>query len=79
MLAFYFSLAQLLSSLRGEPPLVLLDDLTAELDSQRQSKVLDFLGRLGGQALVSAVSLAEEVGSRVPHQMFHVKQGRISK
>ena len=36
--------------LRGEPPLLLLDEITAHLDGARRSALFDRLERLGGQA-----------------------------
>lgn len=58
-------------SILGEPPIVLLDDLPAELDSRHQERVLRFLDGLKAQVLVTGThALQSEV-------LFHVEHGKV--
>lgn len=61
-------------------PILLIDDLAAELSSQRRSELLALIGNLGVQSLVSFIET-----SQIPAEirageieMFHVEQGRVS-
>ena len=53
LLALLFAERELLASRRGRPPLMLLDDVMSELDSERRELLADLL-RSGGQAIVTA-------------------------
>lgn len=55
----------------GEPPIVLLDDLAAELDATHQSRLLGYLRALGAQVLVTGTH------TLTADQLFHVEHGRI--
>lgn len=66
----------------GFTPVVLLDDITAELDSSAIVVLLSTLARLPCQVFIT--SLTEEilpiVGQFWPNfQLFHVKQGQVSR
>jgi DNA replication and repair protein RecF len=53
LLALLFSERELLASRRDRPPLMLLDDVMSELDSERRELLAELL-RSGGQAVVTA-------------------------
>ena len=59
LLALLLSEREVLMERRGEPPLMLLDDVMSELDSERRLRLAELL-RAGGQALVTATE-AEHV------------------
>lgn len=59
-----------------ESPVVLLDDVMAELDETRRARILDItLGRC--QTFITTTSL-EDVGARVPGQVFEVRSGKVT-
>ena len=61
----------------GEPPLLLLDDVFAELDPRRQNLLLEAVGN-GHQCLVSATHLECFIGSwRSDAQVVRMRQGTL--
>ena len=60
-------------------PTLLLDELAAELDEDRQRAVLRALGELGVQVLVTGTSeqLLERFDCGRAPRMFHVEQGHL--
>lgn len=83
MLAVAMVLAQasLVARTRGEYPVLLLDDLEAELSQDWQRRLLAALLNYPGQSLVS--SLEWHVGllppsNRTEYRLFHVEQGALS-
>ena len=78
MLCFTIALRQFVTELSGDAPLLLVDDLGAELDESRQVRILSLLGNLDGQVLVTSV--ARPIAASSPEtRVFHVEQGAISK
>lgn len=77
-----FKAAQLIDLERrlGEPPLLLLDDLTSELDAGRQAHFFAFLRRRRGQVMITTTHPAT-LGEAVCPQAcyFHVAEGRIEE
>lgn len=77
-----FKAAQLMDLERqfGEPPLLLLDDLTSELDAGRQAHFFAFLRRRRGQVLITTTHPAT-LGEAVCPQAcyFHVAEGCIEE
>lgn len=67
-----------LESLRGEPPVLLLDDVPSELDPRRRRYLFEALARLSGQTLVSVADrgVIPALDSRVD---FVVEAGRIAR
>jgi DNA replication and repair protein RecF len=53
VLAFLLAQAALISETRGEPPLLLLDDVLSELDRDRRTRLIE-LGRQHGQVILTA-------------------------
>lgn len=61
-----------------EPPVVLVDDLVADLDEYNARMVLEIMSSLGCQAWVTATSFGDDVPGAWLHKMrFHVEQGSI--
>jgi DNA replication and repair protein RecF len=62
----------------GEPPLLLLDDVLAELDPQRQQRLLEAVGQ-GHQCLVSATHVdLFSAGWRAASQVIRIDTGQIT-
>jgi DNA replication and repair protein RecF len=61
----------------GEAPVMLLDEITAHLDSQRRDVLFDVLESLGSQILMTGtdVSLFESIESQA--QFFKISNGKI--
>jgi DNA replication and repair protein RecF len=74
-LALRFASHQLLTS-EGDEPVLLLDDVFAELDRDRRERVAT-VAFAAEQAIVTA-SVAEEVPSHLGASMFHVEPGAIT-
>jgi len=63
----------------GQPPLLLLDDVLAELDPTRQQLLLEAVGE-GHQCLVSATHLeAFQGGWRRASQVVGMRAGRLCR
>ena len=78
-LACALSQAALFADLRGEWPIVCLDDLASELDREHQAAVLDWLSTVEAQVLITgteppAMLLNPDSGART----FHVEQGHVT-
>jgi DNA replication and repair protein RecF len=73
LLALLFAERELLHSLRGRAPLMLLDDVMSELDSGRRDLLAGLL-RSGGQSVVSATE-AEHVPGASPAELIRVSEG----
>lgn len=72
--------ARLFGAERGEPPVVLLDDVASELDREHRAGVLNAVESLGAQVFITAieegsVSLSGSPGGK----LFHVEHGRIQE
>jgi DNA replication and repair protein RecF len=78
VLALKLAELELVKQLWGEPPLLLLDDVLAELDPTRQQLLLDVVGS-GHQCLVSATHLAAFSGAWQggDAQVVQVQRGEI--
>lgn len=79
MLAYFLALANVIAQHGGIPPLFLLDDLGAELDSAHQSLILAYLAASPIQSLVTMVSIAPSVETPSNSKVFHVEQGCIKQ
>lgn len=62
---------------QGLQPLVMIDDLAAELDSWHRELIGDFLSTSGAQAILTGV-LARDVEALEGAAMFHVKHGCLT-
>jgi len=63
--------------LSGTETIILIDDLTSELDKTNRNILLGYLAKLGNQALITGV---EDISKSGPEfaGVFHVEQGSIS-
>ena len=75
LLALLFAERELLAERRDRPPLMLLDDVMSELDSERRELLAELL-RSGGQAVVTATE-AEHVPSVEEDELVRVDAGAL--
>lgn len=59
-------------------PVLLLDDVSSELDSKNRRELYNELSRIGGQILLTTTdsSLYEEI--EIPIRIYHVETGRCT-
>ena len=60
----------------GEPPVLLMDDVSSELDAKRNAALMHYLDELGGQVVLTTTS-AEHVRVAATRQVFHVVGGQV--
>ena len=65
------------AGLRGEWPVVALDDLASELDRGHQALVLQRLTSYGAQVVITGTEPPPGLPEGLPVTMFHVEHGRI--
>lgn len=76
--ALWLSQVQRFIELTGQRPVLLVDDLAAELDGDRLNRFLDLLARQSTQQILTAISDAEMVRTGLTGgKVFHVEQGKI--
>ena len=66
----------LLESIQGEPPILLLDDVLSELDSDRRRRLIARIGR--AQALLTCTDPSDYIGAR-PACVLRVANGTITE
>lgn len=79
-LACVLAQARLFKDEIGEWPIVCLDDLASELDSEHQRRVLEWLDGIDAQILITGTSALPAL--ELPHRqrtLFHVEQGSITR
>ncbi|GLQ97966.1 hypothetical protein GCM10007863_23860 [Dyella mobilis] len=76
-LACLLAQARLDAQIRGEWPIVCLDDLASELDQAHQASVVESLKGTPAQVLVTGTDTPGAL-ERVPARVFHVEQGRLT-
>ncbi len=81
-LAMALAQAQLVSETAGQTPIILLDDLEAELATEWQQRLLKALLQYPGQSLVTSLewrdSLLPSGASRNDYAVFHVEHGHVT-
>jgi DNA replication and repair protein RecF len=76
--AMIMAQAQLISD-AGERPLLMLDDLSSELDETHLARVLNAGLELEAQVWLTGTDLSSAVAAcETSYTMFHVEQGRVS-
>ena len=65
LLALLLAEREVLAAERGSPPLMLLDDVMSELDSERRRRLVDLL-REGGQSVITTTELGHVPGVEDP-------------
>ena len=77
VLALKLAELELVAEICGQPPLLLLDDVLAELDPVRQERLLAAVGQ-GHQCLVSATHLGAFTGGWQQHaQVVEMQRGQL--
>jgi DNA replication and repair protein RecF len=76
LLALLFAERELLAERRGRPPLMLLDDVMSELDTERRELLAGLL-RSGGQAVVTATE-PEHVPGAEESELVRVRGGELT-
>lgn len=76
LLALLFAERDALLAERREPPMMLLDDVTSELDTERRGLLADRLVAGGGQALVTATE-ADHLPQSCPRVELRVADGKV--
>ncbi len=85
VLAFKIGEIENLRRVHGRAPLLLLDDVSSELDPQRNAYLMRYLGELQGQVVLTTtdphlVAAAAGRGPQAAPAVFHaVRQGRIDR
>lgn len=77
-IAMALSMVRLLSEAAGRSSTLLLDDPAAELDSERTRALLDSVGRLDAQLIVTSLESSGS-GLGAPGTLFHVEQGSVRR
>ena len=70
--------ARLLHLRRGVQPILLVDDLAAELGPQYRDGLAAEIAGLGGQCFVTFLEAALVPAALTPRRLFHVEQGRVT-
>lgn len=80
VMALAFAQAAVLNEQRGDPCVMLIDDLAAELDAEHRELALRLLDELGGQSILAVTEpdLLRPAGRPAP-KMFHVEHGVIQE
>jgi DNA replication and repair protein RecF len=77
-IALKFLELQTLERARQAPPALLLDDVFAELDRERQQRLADRLGRAGERQVFLSSPRADELPPNLELPVWQVKQGRVA-
>lgn len=77
VLALKLASVRILTDVRGQPPLLLLDDVAGELDAHRAQRLLSSIDEHGVQCFVTTtdVSTLPPLGE---HRVFRVRAGQLS-
>jgi DNA replication and repair protein RecF len=76
-IALKFLELQTLERARQAPPALLLDDVFAELDRERQQRLADRLGRAGERQVFLSSPRADELPPNLELPVWQVKEGRV--
>lgn len=77
-LACLMAQAEDFAGVRGQWPVVALDDLGSELDRHHQRRVLEHLAAAPAQVMITATEIPAAIAElALPHALFHVEQGVV--
>lgn len=62
----------------GEPPVLLMDDISSELDAARNHALMGYLDELGGQVFLTTTDAAH-IRVAAPRQVFLMKNGQLQE
>jgi DNA replication and repair protein RecF len=79
LIAILLAHAQLQQQIRGEPPLLLLDEIAAHLDSARRAALFDRLAGLDSQAWLTGTDEAVFAPLRSAAQFLSVRDGVVTR
>jgi len=90
LLALTFAQAKLIARVERVKPILLIDDIGAELDTHSRSALSDAMGKLDCQVVITAIEEGvlqpfisdldvdnKDSSDKIKYHMFHVKQGDI--
>lgn len=78
ILALKLSVVSYIEKYFKEKPILLLDDVMSELDSKRQSRLLQIISKKGIQTLITGTEMDENTYHLLPVRLFEVKEGKIT-
>jgi DNA replication and repair protein RecF len=78
LISILLAQAELQGAVRGEPPLLLLDEVAAHLDGRRREALFEVLAGLDGQAWVSGTDAALFAPLRATARFVAVHDGALS-
>ncbi len=78
LIAILLAHAALQQAMRGEPPLLLLDEIAAHLDASRRAALFNSLVRLDSQAWLTGTDAALFAPLRSQAQFLSVQDGTLS-
>lgn len=67
----------LLEASRGEPPIVLLDDILSELDQGRRDRLLEWVSRASRQILLTCNEPEQAGNTRREARILRIEQGKV--
>jgi DNA replication and repair protein RecF len=67
-----------LQEIFGEPPLLLLDDMSSELDAQRNGNLMDYLTSRDIQVFITTTEPSAVIGSAALCSVFRVENGNLT-
>lgn len=81
VLALMLAQVELMNQQQQNACCILIDDLTAELDTENRAKLLKYLSRLGCQAFLTSNALMDfgDLSSLNDYKLFHVEQGDVKQ
>lgn len=80
VLAITLALVDYLSEVTGEIPILLLDDVFSELDSNKQNRLVRRLIESGAQALITATSISDIMKAHLNRsRLYRVEKGTIKE
>jgi DNA replication and repair protein RecF len=77
VLAMNLALSAMISDTRGDPPILLVDDLTAELDRENRRRLLDEFDKGGGQVFLTKIEDSALQLDSSTARTFHVEHGAV--
>jgi DNA replication and repair protein RecF len=72
-----FALSRLIVDKKGEAPVLLIDDLGAELDERNRAALIDYLVDTGEQVFISSVDVPAPSSAPAGARVFHVEHGTL--
>jgi DNA replication and repair protein RecF len=71
--------AEIMRRHQARHPILLIDDLAAELDARSRRQLFDAIQASGAQAFLTFLEAAQIPQTQAPKAMFHVEHGRVKR